>query len=432
MGNITKIRLKGDGVIWFIFFCLCVISVVEVYSATSTLSFKNGQYWAPALGHVKFILAGFILTIVTMMIPCKYFKPLSVTLYFLSLVLLVLVLLVGKSTNDAARWFSIMGVRFQPSELVKGAMVMVMAMVISAKQTEGMIHRSAFRLLLGIMAGPVVLIFTENLSTAVLICIVGMMMMWIGKVPFRQWRWLMFAGIALVAVVLIGVMTLGDAERAEREALEKKESQRQLNDVKPKKDVTFAEKILHRADAWKTRLVKFSDKSEIAPEDVDLDEDAQTSHAMIAYASSNVIGRMPGNSIERDFLPQAYSDFIYAIIYEELGIVGASLVCFLYVVLLFRCLDIAKRCVNIYPALVIMGIALLMVTQAMFNMAVAVGFLPVTGQTLPLVSRGGTSMLVNCVNMGIILSVSWSAQKVKKGEGKNAAQPALAKGDIAE
>lgn len=178
-----------------------------------------------------------------------------------------------------------------------------------------------------------------------------------------------------------------------------------------KKDETVVEKVFHRFDTWKARIDKFLDNKEIAPEDVDLDKDGQTAHANIAIASSNVVGKGPGNSVERDFLSQAFSDFIYAIIIEEMGIAGAAFVCLLYIILLFRTATIANRCVNTFPALLIMGFALLLVIQAMFNMAVAVGLVPVTGQPLPLISKGGTSTIVNCVYIGIILSVSYSAKK---------------------
>ena len=157
---------------------------------------------------------------------------------------------------------------------------------------------------------------------------------------------------------------------------------------------------------------------------MDLDKDAQVSHANIAIASSNVIGKGPGNSVERDFLSQAFSDFIYAIIIEEMGIWGAFIVCLLYIVLLFRTATIANRCANAFPALLIMGIALLLVTQAMFNMCVAVGLAPVTGQPLPLISKGGTSTIVNCVYIGVILSVSYTAKRkdeVESGKKKKVA-----------
>ena len=174
--------------------------------------------------------------------------------------------------------------------------------------------------------------------------------------------------------------------------------------------------MFHRFGTWKGRILKFSDKTYIAPADVDLDKDAQTAHANIAIASSNVVGKGPGNSVERDFLSQAFSDFIYAIIIEEMGIMGAVAVAFLYIVLLFRTGRIANRCENNFPAFLAMGLALLLVTQALFNMCVAVGLAPVTGQPLPLVSKGGTSTMINCIYVGVILSISRSAKKKYKAD----------------
>ena len=153
---------------------------------------------------------------------------------------------------------------------------------------------------------------------------------------------------------------------------------------------------------------------EVPPEKFDLDKDAQVGHANIAIASSNVIGQGPGNSVQRDFLSQAFSDFIYAVIIEETGIIGAVFVAMLYVVLLFRTGRIANRCENNFPAFLAMGLALLLVTQALFNMCVAVGLVPVTGQPLPLISKGGTSTIINCVYMGAIISVSRTAKKAEK------------------
>ena len=146
-------------------------------------------------------------------------------------------------------------------------------------------------------------------------------------------------------------------------------------------------------------------------EKFDLDKDAQVGHANIAIASSNVVGKGPGNSVERDFLSQAFSDFIYAIVIEEMGIVGAVVVAMLYIFLLFRTGIIANRCENVFPALLAMGLAILLVVQALFNMLVAVGLAPVTGQPLPLISKGGTSTIINCIYVGVILSVSRSAKK---------------------
>jgi len=178
-----------------------------------------------------------------------------------------------------------------------------------------------------------------------------------------------------------------------------------------KEEPSTAGKLFHRADTWKARIDKFLDSKPVAPEDVDLNKDAQVAHANIAIASSNIAGKGPGNSVERDFLSQAYSDFIYSIIIEEMGIEGAIAVAMLYIFLLFRVGRIANRCENNFPAFLAMGLAILLVIQALFNMMVAVGLAPVTGQPLPLISRGGTSTVINCVYLGIILSISRTAKK---------------------
>ena len=213
------------------------------------------------------------------------------------------------------------------------------------------------------------------------------------------------------------IMLLGNENRETAEG-DKMNMTEQVTEKKETSGVMG--KIFHRADTWRARIVDFMDHTELAPEEVDLDKDAQKSHAKIAIASSNIVGKGPGNSVERDFLSQAFSDFIYAIIIEEMGIIGAAVVCLLYIILLFRTASIANRCANAFPALLIMGIALLLVTQAMFNMAVAVGLAPVTGQPLPLISKGGTSTIVNCVYVGIILSVSYTAKRKDETTEKKA------------
>jgi len=169
--------------------------------------------------------------------------------------------------------------------------------------------------------------------------------------------------------------------------------------------------MLHRFDTWKSRIMKFTSGKDIAPKDYDLDKDAQVAHANIAIVKSNVIGRGPGNSEERDFLSQAFSDFIYAIIIEEMGLEGAAFVAILYVIIFWRAGRIARSCANTFPAYLAMGIGLLLVIQAMFNMMVAVGLAPVTGQPLPLISKGGTSTIINCIYIGMLLSISKSAKK---------------------
>ena len=172
---------------------------------------------------------------------------------------------------------------------------------------------------------------------------------------------------------------------------------------------------LHRLETWKHRVETHISGDENSRDDdpatYDIDKGAQVAHANIAIASSNGIGRMPGNSVQRDFLSQAFSDFIFAVIIEEMGLWGAAIVVFLYIILLFRAGRIASRCERNFPAFLIMGLTLLLVSQAILNMMVAVGLFPVTGQPLPLISRGGTSTLINCAYIGMILSVSRYAKQ---------------------
>ena len=400
---------KGDKVIWMIFFFLCIISVVEVFSASSGLTYKSGSYFSPLIKHLGILLMGIFCMVITLNIKCKYFKILTPFMLVISFITLIWVFFAGQSTNGAQRWVSFIGIQFQPSEIAKGALVLATAQILSALQTDHGADKNAFKFILIVCAFIVPLIGLENLSTAALLCLVILLMMVIGRVPMRQLGKLMGVTLALILVIFAGVMLLG-TDRGDVET--SKNMTEQV--AQQKKDEGLLGKIFHRADTWKSRIDKFTSSKEVTPAEVDLDTDAQVAHANIAIASSNVVGKGPGNSVERDFLSQAFSDFIYAIIIEELGVEGAVAVAVLYIMLLFRTGRIASRCENNFPALLAMGLALLLVTQALFNMCVAVGLAPVTGQPLPLISKGGTSTMINCIYVGVILSVSRSAKK--KGE----------------
>ena len=400
---------KGDKVIWMIFFFLCIISVVEVFSASSGLTYKSGSYFSPLIKHLGILLMGIFCMVITLNIKCKYFKILTPFMLVISFITLIWVFFAGQSTNGAQRWVSFIGIQFQPSEIAKGTLVLATAQILSALQTDHGADKNAFKFILIVCAFIVPLIGLENLSTAALLCLVILLMMVIGRVPMRQLGKLMGVTLVLILVIFAGVMLLG-TDRGDVEI--SKNMTEQV--AQQKKDEGLLGKIFHRADTWKSRIDKFTSSKEVTPAEVDLDTDAQVAHANIAIASSNVVGKGPGNSVERDFLSQAFSDFIYAIIIEELGVEGAVAVAVLYIMLLFRTGRIASRCENNFPALLAMGLALLLVTQALFNMCVAVGLAPVTGQPLPLISKGGTSTMINCIYVGVILSVSRSAKK--KGE----------------
>lgn len=385
--DLLKSIFKGDKVIWIIFLFLCLISIVEVFSAASTLTYKSGDHWGPITQHSIILMVGVVIVVFMHNIPYKWFQVFPVFLLPLSVVLLILVMLMER-INGAARWMTIMGVQFQPSEVAKMAVVIVSAFILSKGQNEDGAHPKAFKRIFIISGIICTLIAPENLSTAILLFGVVYLMMFIGRVSLKKLFILIgsLAGIAILGVTFL-VLTKNS-------------------------DLPF----LHRFDTWRARIERFADNKEVPAAKFDIDRDGQIAHARIAVATSNVIGKGPGNSVQRDFLSQAFSDFIFAIIIEELGLVGGIFVVFLYICLLVRVGRIAKKCNRTFPAFLIIGIALLLVSQAIFNMMVAVGLAPVTGQPLPLISKGGTSTLINCAYIGMILSVSRYTAKLEEEE----------------
>ena len=367
--DLLKNIFKGDKVIWIIFLCLCLISIIEVFSAASTLTYKSGDHWGPITQHSIILMVGAVVVVLMHNIPYKWFQVFPVFLYPVSVVLLAFVTLMGVITGDrvngAARWMSFMGLQFQPSELAKMAVVIAVSFILSKRQDDEGANPKAFKYIMIITGLVCLLIAPENLSTAMLLFGVVFLMMFIGRVAARKLL-LLIGSLGLVGV--IGVVFL--------------------------------------FDTWKSRITNFTEKEEVPAAKFDIDKDAQIAHARIAIATSNFVGKAPGNSIQRDFLSQAFSDFIFAIIIEELGLVGGAFVVCLYIWLLVRAGRIAQKCERTFPAFLVMGIALMLVSQAILNMMVAVGLFPVTGQPLPLISKGGTSTLINCAYIGMILSVS--------------------------
>lgn len=384
---------QGDKAIWVIFFFLCIISLVEVFSAASTLAYKSGSFWSPLFKQALFLSLGTLVVIGLHNVPCRWFKIVPIFFLPFSILLLVLTPLLGEATNGASRWLSFGGIPFQPSEIAKGVLVTTVALILASLQAEKGADRKAFKYIMWITVIVCGLILPENLSTAALLFGVIVVMMFIGRIPFSQ----LGALLGVLAVMLVSVVMLL--------SLLPEDTNNKVYDLP----------LLHRMGTWKNRLASHSERDKvIRPEEFDIDKDAQVAHAHIAIASSKGVGKMPGNSVERDFLSQAFSDFIFAIIIEEMGLWGAGLVVFLYIVLLFRAGRIASRCERNFPAFLAMGLALLLVSQAILNMLVAVGIFPVTGQPLPLISRGGTSTLINCAYIGMILSVSRYARKTEE------------------
>ena len=362
---------EGDKVLWMVLFFLCIISILEVYSASSNMTFNKGAYWSPVLMHSVYLAVGVGVAWVVHRIPCRYFGWIAAAGPVISVVLLIAVFFSG-SLNDTNRWMSIAGISFQPSEIAKGSLVVVVAWILSVMRDERGATAAAFKWIMGFSVIICGLIVSENLSTAMLTFMVVLLMMFVGGIP---WKYL---------GSLVGILAIAGSLG--------------YSILRFTPDTTLAqlEQVDFAAD----------------PADFDLTMNPQVVQSHIAVASSNIVGCGPGNSSVRDFLPQAYSDFIYAIIIEELGLAGGLFVLLLYIALLYRAARIAGRCEKNFPAFLIMGLALLIVTQAIINMMVAVGIFPVTGQPLPLVSRGGSSIMVNCAYIGMMLSISRSASMV--------------------
>lgn len=405
---------KGDKGIWTVFLFLCLISIIEVFSASSTLTYKTHNYIGPLIYHTTMILAGLVVMIITLNIHCRYFKLMTPILLIITYATLLWVLIGGESINGANRVIQLPGFTFQPSEIAKGTMVLATAQVLSAMQREDGSGADplAMKYVLFLVVPSVVLIGMENLSTALLLFGVVFIMMFIGRVPKEQMGKLMGVCVLLAALFLALVFSVATLDKEGQQLEQAQATGVEMNAKPAKSDRSMWDKFTHRFWTWKNRIVNKDKQKNISAEEYKVtDKNYQVTHANLAIASSGIIGKGPGNSLERDYLPQAFSDFIFAIIIEEMGLIGAIAVVFLYIILLFRGARIAGRCENNFPAFLVIGLVLLLVIQAAINMCVAVDFGIVTGQPLPLISKGGTSTIVNCAYIGIILSVSRSAKR---------------------
>ncbi len=273
---------------------------------------------------------------------------------------------------------NIAGITFQPSEIAKICLIGFTAFLLSRKSEWG--DRKVIKWILIATTVTCGIIFIDNGSTAIMLVGIIVLMMFIGQIPLKNIGRLLLIGGIIVGFLFVII----------------------------KYDPTgVSRKILPRVTTWVDRFEDFGGDENVHSEEFKItDDNYQVSHANIAVANGKIFGKMPGNGSQRDFLPQAYSDFIYAIIIEELGLIGGLFVLLLYIILFIRAGIIANRSEKLFPKILVMGSAMLLVTQALANMAVAVNLIPVTGQTLPLISRGGTSTLITCIYFGIILSVS--------------------------
>jgi len=373
MADIASKIFRGDRVIWMIFLFLCLISIIEVYSASSQLTF-NTNYWRPILKHTGFLAGGLFLILIINIINPKHFKHLML-LIPLMWALLIALQFIGHSVNGANRYLF----GFQPSEFIKLGLITGVAYILSGEKLPFIQGINSFKWIWILAAITCFLIVRDNFSTAALLYIVVGIMLFIGQTSFKKMALFIFITVTCIVLLFSFIWFFPDAA----------------------KNVG-----LKRAVVWVERIKNYKEQPQIAKNDKIPDDMFQPVMAKIAIAQGGIVGKMPGNSHLSDFLPQAYSDFIYAIIIEETGIIGGIFVLALYVFLFIRAGTIASRCTKLFPKFLVMGSALMIVVQAMVNMAVSVGLMPVTGQPLPLISKGGSSVLVTCIFIGIMLSVS--------------------------
>lgn len=392
----NKNLIYGDLGVWAVFIILCAISVIEVYSASSRMTFGTNAYWHPIMQHGFFVMMGIFIAWLVHFIPCNYFKLFCTAGLFVSLFLLIAVLLIGQKTNDAGRWISLGFIRFQPSEIAKLSLVGFSCFILSSLRDEKGASMMGLKIVVLAALSTILLIITENGSTALIIAVVIYGICFYAQVRKKILIGTLCIGLAGIGSVFAIAHAIPESTLAEWQK---------------------SEGLLHRVPTWVHRITDKQERPD-NPSKYKPQDNPQKAYAKVAIATSNFVGRGPGNSRQRDFIPQAFSDFIYAIIIEELGIVGAVLVLSLYLILMYRSMRIAQKCKALFPSYLVMGLALMIVVQAMMNMAVAVGAFPVTGQPLPLISRGGTSLFITSTYIGMILSVSHTAKRKPEYETK--------------
>ena len=401
MNVINKI-LRGDKVIWIVALILSIISLIVVYSATSALAVSKyeGDTGKVLMKHLAMIVFGFVMMILASRLNYKRYAKIALLLMIPCLALLLYTLVFGRNINDASRSINVGGFSFQPSEMAKIILITYLARQLI--MMEGSVYK--FKDFLIKLALPILvtaaLIFSENLSTAVILVAVCMVLLFIGRVKFLHL-------LALVGLCIVGMAAyLGyDAVKTNIENKHGRAAQQEL--VIGEQVEVYHEKQ-NRIQTWANRLKSMGeDKENVDPFD---DRHMQRTYADIAVASSSIFGKGPGKSEQRNFLPHPYSDFIFAIIIEEYGLIGAVVVLMLYVILFTRVLRIVIKKPLTFGSLMAFGLGFLVILQAMVNMGVSIGLLPVTGQPLPFVSMGGTSLMATGLIIGMILSVTRSME----------------------
>lgn len=388
---------RSDPYIWGIIIILYIVSVVEVYSAISR-EITGGDVYTPIIKHVLLLFSGFLITYVTSRVHYKWFKVMAYLMIPAAIVLLVCILFWGDMLNGAKRTITVWGVSLQGSEVAKVTIVLAMATVLAKSQIKRGVNTKGVVLVVVLVTIFSGLLFTQGLTNTLLFIGISVCMMLIGGV-----EWYKLGIIFLVYLVLaLAVMQAKDL-LTESELFNKQEQTVQDGE---KKDV-----LIQRSSTWKSRLEDFFDSTPEYEKET-TDANRQEHRAAMAMAHGGITGVGPGNSREASRLPLAFSDYIYAIIIEDLGfVVGGVGLLLVYLMILARAGLIARRCTKAFPALLVMGMAVMIVLQALFNMAIVVGVFPVSGQPLPLISKGGTSIWMMSFAFGVMLSVSRYAVK---------------------
>lgn len=385
--NIKERLFQGDKIIWIVFFIICAISGVEVFSATSRQISDSGSYWSPVIRHLMFLAAGIFIIWFINLYSIDQVKKIGKYFYLAGVAGIIWAQFDSSSQiNGSARWISLGFITFQPMEFVKLGLVMLTAKIIAGHQDSKGTKETALISILKLGLLPILIILKENLSTAFILSLTLFLMLFIAKAPWKQMLKVVGVCAAIGVVGICAIMLTPDSVA---------------------KGDGFGNKVI----TWKNRIKDMGNSDPIDPATYQIVDD-QRAHANMAIASSHLIGCGPGNSVQRDNIPHAYSDFIYAIILEELGLIGGIFVLLLYLTLLYRCGKIANRCEKMYPAMLAIGIGIIIVSQAMLHMYISVGDF-VTGQPLPLISQGGTSVMINCVYIGILLCISKDTLKKK-------------------
>ena len=395
MNKFLAKTLQGDRVVWIIFALLFGISMVEMFSASSYLVHLTGSVQNPILRHFMFFAMGFMGMMIVQMIDFKYIRLLGYAGLVFSWGLLILTMFFGTEQAGAARWIEIGGFQFQPSEVAKLSLIIVIADQVERLQNVEKQNKYFWYVIIAILL-TCGMIFTENFSTAAILFVITMTMMWIGEINWKKLATVCGAVVGAVMLILFIAWVIPE------------EVYREYDNP--------AVKVFKRAYTWTARIENFFEASDKTVSKFKIKADGsnfQENHAQMAIARGGFIPHGPGTSMERNYLPEAFSDFIFAIIVEELSVWMGLFVILLYLWLLFRAGRVAQQSDSLFCAILVIGVTMLIVLQAFIHIGVSVHLGPVTGQPLPLISRGGTSVLVNCVYFGLIISVTRHIQLQK-------------------